>query len=86
MSCNADNEYVVIGPQSFGLAVREMRARSGLTQAELAEASGMHRSHLSSIERGAYTQALLRLIEAYRVLGAEVVVRPNGSGPGGGEA
>jgi len=75
MSVDADFEYMVLGPQSFGLAIQELRRRCGISQGDLAAASGLHRSYLSALEHGAYTQALLHVIEAYRALGAEVVVR-----------
>ncbi len=65
-----------MGPQSFGMAVREFRYRRGLTQAQLADRAEMHRSYLSSLERGAYTEAMRHLVEACRVLGLEIVIRP----------
>jgi len=43
-----------IAPTStaLGLAVRELRRRRGLSQEDLAHASGLHPTYLSGIERG----------------------------------
>jgi transcriptional regulator with XRE-family HTH domain len=38
--------------QPLGLAVRELRGRAGLSQEELARASGLHPTYISGIERG----------------------------------
>jgi transcriptional regulator with XRE-family HTH domain len=37
---------------ALGLAVRELRKRSDLSQEELAHASGLHPTYVSGIERG----------------------------------
>lgn len=78
MSENVDTEYVVRGPQSFGMALREFRLRGGVTQAELARRSGLHRSYLSELERGSTTDAIRYLVLACRALDLEIVVRPRG--------
>jgi transcriptional regulator with XRE-family HTH domain len=38
--------------EELGLAVRELRTRSGMSQEELAHASSLHPTYLSGIERG----------------------------------
>ena len=38
--------------KQLGLAVKELRARRGLSQEELAHASGLHPTYISGIERG----------------------------------
>ena len=38
--------------RSFGLAVREDRQRVGLSQEELADLAGLHRTYVSLLERG----------------------------------
>lgn len=40
------------GRRAFGRRVRELRQLRGLSQEELAERSGMHRTYISSLERG----------------------------------
>jgi transcriptional regulator with XRE-family HTH domain len=37
---------------SFGHRVRELRKARGLSQEELAELAGVHRTYMSSVERG----------------------------------
>lgn len=76
MSENADSEFIVRGAQSFGAAVREFRLRRGLSQAELAEGSGLHRTYLSSLENGSTTAALRHLLRVLNLLELEVVIRP----------
>lgn len=75
MSENPDTEYTIRGPQSFGMALHEFRMRRGMTQAELANNSGLHRSYLSDLERGASTVAMRNFLMACRELDLEIVIR-----------
>lgn len=45
----AEGDPVLVG---FGLRVRHLRERRGLSQEKLAELSGLHRTYISSLERG----------------------------------
>ncbi len=36
----------------FGAALRTVRERQGMSQSDLSKASGLHRTHISRIERG----------------------------------
>ena len=74
MSGNVD-EFRVIGPHSFGLAIREFRDRRSVTQQELADQAGVHRSYLSGLESGHTTEAISRILRALTALNLEVVVR-----------
>lgn len=76
MSTIRDSEFVVANEALFGAAVQEFRARQNLSQAELAERLGLHRSYLSALENGRSNQAMRVLMRAFRDLGLEVVVRP----------
>ena len=38
--------------KKFGERVRELRTKKGLSQEELAELSGLHRTYISSLELG----------------------------------
>lgn len=38
--------------QKFGLAIKECRQRSGLSQEGLAELASLHRTYISDVERG----------------------------------
>jgi transcriptional regulator with XRE-family HTH domain len=75
MSVNPD-EYLVVGPRSFGGAIREFRNRRHLTQQELADRADMHRTYLVALENGSVTEAVQRIMRAMHVLDLEVVVRP----------
>lgn len=62
--------------QHVGFRVREHRAAAGLTQAELAEKCGLHRTFVGSVERGERNLALLslrRIAQALRVTPAELI-------------
>lgn len=75
MSESPDGEFVVVNEGLFGLAVQEFRGRKGVTQTELAERLGLHRSYLSALENGRSNAAMRALMRAFRELGIEVVVR-----------
>lgn len=76
MSETRDGEFPVQNEAIFGLAVQEFRVRAGMTQEELAERLGLHRSYLSALENGQSTKAMRACMRAFRELGVEVIVRP----------
>jgi transcriptional regulator with XRE-family HTH domain len=47
--------------ERFGFAVKDRREVLGLTQEELAERAGIHRTYLSDIERGTRNISLLNI-------------------------
>jgi transcriptional regulator with XRE-family HTH domain len=47
--------------ERFGFAVRSQRETLGLTQEELAEKAGIHRTYLADIERGKRNLALINI-------------------------
>ena len=53
----------------FGPVLRAARAARGLTQEELANASGLHRTEISLLERGKRTPLLETLVAISRALG-----------------
>jgi len=57
---------------SLGAAIKHYRAKAGLSQAELAERTGMHRSYLSELEQGMETEQLRRLFRVFRELGVRM--------------
>lgn len=61
-------------PSDVGLALAEARQAAGLTQAQLAEASGVDRTYLAKIEAGLSTLLVERSLRMLRRLGARVVV------------
>jgi transcriptional regulator with XRE-family HTH domain len=75
MSANPD-EYLVVGPRSFGGAIREFRNRRHFTQQEVAERANIHRTYLAALENGSATEAIHRIMRAMNALDLEVVIRP----------
>jgi transcriptional regulator with XRE-family HTH domain len=53
-----------MGDQQVGLLFRTVRIRSGKRQEDVAAAAGVHRSRLSSIERGILDDASIRVLRA----------------------
>ncbi|MBO7940729.1 helix-turn-helix transcriptional regulator [Streptomyces sp. S9] len=58
--------------EAFGQRVREHRLSAGLSQEELAEAAGIHRTYLSSLERGQRNVSLDNIIAVARALKVDV--------------
>jgi transcriptional regulator with XRE-family HTH domain len=75
MSTHPD-EYLVVGAQSFGGAIREFRRRRHATQQEVAERADMHRTYLAALENGSVTEALQQIMRAINALDLEIVIRP----------
>lgn len=69
-----ERRWVVRGGDDLGAAVAEIRKVRGLTQAELAEDSGLNRTWLAKLENGRSAVVLDHLIRLLRRLGATVVV------------
>jgi transcriptional regulator with XRE-family HTH domain len=63
---------------ALGLAVRDLRGRRGISQEELANRSGVHRTYLGGIERGhrnpSYTN-ILKIAGALHVRASELLAR-----------
>lgn len=55
----------------FGVRVRERRNECGLSQEELAHKSGMHRTYVSSVERGERNIALVNIAALAAALGVD---------------
>ena len=60
--------------EDLGLAVSEARHARELTQAQLAEQSGVERTYLAKLEAGLSTLLLERTLRLLRRLGARLVV------------
>lgn len=62
--------------RSFGRLVRQRRVSLGLSQEELADLAGLHRTYVGSIERGERNPSLLnisRLAQALKVKPSELM-------------
>ena len=55
--------------KAFGLRMRELRHRLGISQDELAFRSGLHRTYISSIERAQRNVSLLNIFQIAGALG-----------------
>jgi transcriptional regulator with XRE-family HTH domain len=65
---------MIRSPKDFGRAVADIRRLRGLTQTQLAQATGMRRDYLAQLESSSDTLELERLILALRRLGADITV------------
>jgi HTH-type transcriptional regulator/antitoxin HipB len=66
--------FRICTPDSLGAAIRHYRTEAGLTQAELAEMAGLHRTYLSDLERGKETEQLKRIFRLLRQLGVRMTL------------
>ncbi len=66
--------YRIYSAASLGDALRHYRAEAGLTQAQLAEATGLQRSYLSELECGKETEQLTRILRLLRHLGVRMTL------------
>ena len=55
--------------QRFGSRVRAERERLGVSQEDLADRAGMHRTYLGGVERGERNVGLLNVLRIARALG-----------------
>jgi transcriptional regulator with XRE-family HTH domain len=53
----------------FGERVRELRIKKGLSQEQLAEISGLHRTYISSLELGKRNVSLINIFALAKALG-----------------
>jgi transcriptional regulator with XRE-family HTH domain len=67
MNPNSSANFVA----EIGARIREARRKNGLTQAEVAKSSGLNRSFLGAMERGARNFSLETLFEVAKALKVE---------------
>jgi transcriptional regulator with XRE-family HTH domain len=54
---------------SFGLAIRKFRKQKGMSQEELADFAGIHRTYIGDVERGTRNIALVNMTKIATALG-----------------
>jgi len=54
--------------KQFGMRVRQLREKQGLSQEELAYRAGVHRTYLGGIERGERNPSLKNIVAIARAL------------------
>ncbi|WP_433969604.1 helix-turn-helix domain-containing protein [Tunturiibacter gelidiferens] len=57
-----------------GRLIRRLRSRRGITQAELALLTGIHRTYLSRAERGQVVPSVIALIQILGALGVDKIL------------
>jgi DNA-binding XRE family transcriptional regulator len=67
-------KYETRVPEDLGAAVAEFRAVRGLTQAELAERTGLHRTYLSGVESGVVPEYVRRYFTLLHALGLRLEI------------
>lgn len=73
-----DRAWPVRDPQAIGAWIRDTRFHLGMTQEDLAEEMGVDRQYVSELERGKETEHIVRLFEAFRVLGITMSLSDGG--------
>lgn len=70
-----EQQFRIYSADSLGLAIKHYRSEAGLSQAELAERTGLNRSYLSALEQGHETEQVKRLLRVLRELGVRVLLQ-----------
>lgn len=69
-----DKPFRVYTAASLGSAIRHFRLQTGLSQAELAERTGLNRTYLSDLERGKETEQVRRILRVLKELGVRMTL------------
>lgn len=56
----------------FGKAIREYRMKKGISQEDLAELCGLHRTYISEVERGVRNVSLINIEKICEALGVKI--------------
>ena len=81
MKKKIDAGYPIKTPQQLGVILQGFRKQRGLTQAQVARASGLLQSAVSELELDSSTEKLKRIFKLLAALDLELVVQPRGATP-----
>jgi len=70
-----DQPFRLYTAGSVGPAIRKYREDAGLTQQQLADLAGLHRSYLSNLEQGKETEQLRRVLRILKLLGVRATLQ-----------
>jgi len=74
MQTSPQRSWSVRSPADLGRAIAGVRAERKLTQADLAEQTGINRSYIAELEAGASTLVVERALRILRRMGATVTI------------
>lgn len=69
-----EGPFRVYTTAALGTALRHYRRQAGLSQAELAELTGLNRTYLSALEQGRETEHVRRLLRVLKQLGVRITL------------
>ncbi len=72
---DTDPPFRVYSAASLGAAIRHYRREAGLSQAELAELTGLNRTYLSALEQGKETEQVKRFLQIFKQLGVRMTLQ-----------
>jgi HTH-type transcriptional regulator/antitoxin HipB len=78
-------QTLIVSPRDIGVALRELRRRQGLTQAELGRRVGLDQKRVSLVENGSPNSRLDTLFRLLSALESGVVIRAKADIRTGGE-
>lgn len=70
-----DKPFRLYTAASVGPAIRHYREEAGITQQELADMAGLHRSYLSELEQGRETEQMRRILRLLKLLGVRATLQ-----------
>jgi HTH-type transcriptional regulator/antitoxin HipB len=76
MKKTTDAAYPIQTPRQLGAVLQGFRQQRGLTQAQVARASGLQQSAVSELELDSSMASLNRIFKLLAALDVELVVRP----------
>ena len=74
---STERRWRVRRPEDFGRALAEARHDRRLTQADVAEQTGIERSYIARLENGRVSVMLGHLLRALRAVGADITITWN---------